>query len=729
MMNSYGPQIMTPLSSPSRLGGLVLFLGWMLIAPGLSRPAQAQEASSEKQFQDGRRAFEMARYDEAIAHLEPLFEAQPAFRHDTEGTAAYWLGQAYAAQNEDERALAVWHAGLDALEADDLFDVALADAYIRHVFRQRRQNLYVRATTVYLDLLDQAGEPLPRPTHKTVFKHVAQTIFLLPASMPGVIFDETTYYQAGVVGLKPGAGARLRTWWRSQDPLPATQWNERIAEHLERVAVAEERYSHRYTASGFDQRGDLYVRLGEPDRVEHLKNDIMIKGWADDYPELKEFLLDNRDASFFVAQALVPPNEFWTYSYLGRYANYLFIQKSKGFQLATTRDLIPSELRQGFSPSSPRGYARTIVSMLVSAEYYDQLSTLDPEFTSRYFQVDRYIRGMVEGIPNPENPASFMYRFLAAGEREDRRLDQIRTDSVPTILTNAFIAPPLAVETRQARFLDDDGTTRTEIYWAVPPNGLMPALGIQAQILAHGHKLGNRYAVNLTAVQKHVDYRPRQITRQRYTMRETYTPGVAAIPVHSATVRGDTAMYHLALQWDTYMRVGAEEQPAFSYVKTGTQQADSLQALNAAAGTLELSDPVPLYAADLDPNAPIRKDGAFLIKPYLPRTITSQTPLALYFEVYHLAFGPDDQTHFTVEYEIARREGGGLARYLGLRQDEITAVSTTYTGSSRTAKEHIMLDLSEWSGSGPLTITVRVSDETTGQRVERTLDFELEEGR
>ena len=722
---------MTPMLLIPRSTSRMLLLGWMLlVALGPGRPVQAQDIASafDTHFENGRLAFEAGRYDEAITHLSAVFDAQPAFRHATQGAAAYWLGRAHAAKDEHDRALAVWHTGLNVLEADGVFDVALADAYVRHVFGQKRQNLYVRAATAYLDLLEQAGETLPLRDHKTVFKHVAQVVFLLPAPMPQAIIDGETYVEAGVAGLKPGAGAQLRTWWRSQDPLPATAWNERIAEHLERVATAEERYGHKYTASGFDGRGHLYVRLGPPDRVEHLNNDIMLKGWADDYPDFKGFLTEDADAAFFVAQALVPHNEFWTYSYLGRYANYLFIQRDKGFQLASTRALIPPELRQGFSPSSTRGYARTIVSMLVSAEYYGQLSMLDPEFTSRYFEVDGYIRRMLDGIPNPELPSTFMYRFLAGGEREDRRLSRIRQDSVPMIQTDAFIAPPLLVETRLARFLEDDGTTRTEIYWAVPPNGLMPTLGIQAQILAHGHKLGNQYAVNLTAVQKHLNYRSRQVTRQRYALRETYTPGVAAIPVHAASVRGDTAAYHLALQWDTYMSVGTEERPGFSYVKTGTHQADSLQALN-AAGTLELSDPVPLYAAGLEPGAAVRKDGAFLVKPYLPQTITPQTPLALYFEVYHLAFGPDDQTHFRVEYEIARREGGGLARYLGLRQDEKTAVSTAYTGSSRTAKEHIVLDLSEWSGTGPLALTMRVTDETTGQRVERTLEFELEEER
>ena len=87
---------MTPMLPIPRATHLTLLLGWILLfAFGPSRPAAAQDAPSDfdKHFQDGRLAFEAGLYDEAIAHLEPLFDAQPAFHHHPDGAVAYWLGR------------------------------------------------------------------------------------------------------------------------------------------------------------------------------------------------------------------------------------------------------------------------------------------------------------------------------------------------------------------------------------------------------------------------------------------------------------------------------------------------------------------------------------------------------------------------------------------------------------------------------------------------------------
>ena len=101
--------------------------------------------------------------------------------------------------------------------------------------------------------------------------------------------------------------------------------------------------------------------------------------------------------------------------------------------------------------------------------------------------------------------------------------------------------------------------------------------------------------------------------------------------------------------------------------------------------------------------------------------------LALYFEVYHLTFGADDQTHFMVEYEVTRREKrGGIAGLLGKSKNAVTSARTHYTGHARTTREYILLDSEDWEGEGSLTITVRVTDETTGQQIERAIEFTRE---
>ncbi len=74
---------------------------------------------------------------------------------------------------------------------------------------------------------------------------------------------------------------------------------------------------------------------------------------------------------------------------------------------------------------------------------------------------------------------------------------------------------------------------------------------------------------------------------------------------------------------------------------------------------------------------------------------------------------------------MERLDKGGLLRFLGRGRDEGTSAQSQYTGTSRTAKEYILLDFAEWKGKGELEITLRITDEVTGQQVERTLLFKL----
>ena len=75
---------------------------------------------------------------------------------------------------------------------------------------------------------------------------------------------------------------------------------------------------------------------------------------------------------------------------------------------------------------------------------------------------------------------------------------------------------------------------------------------------------------------------------------------------------------------------------------------------------------------------------------------------------------------------MRRKKGrGGLLRFLGGPEEEGAAAQTDYTGVSRTAKEAILLDFTDWEGRGALEITVRVTDRVTGRQVERAIPMTL----
>ena len=147
-------------------------------------------------------------------------------------------------------------------------------------------------------------------------------------------------------------------------------------------------------------------------------------------------------------------------------------------------------------------------------------------------------------------------------------------------------------------------------------------------------------------------------------------------------------------------------------------------ALEANPDQLEMSDLKPLFASGEDDGLDAQLSEA---PPYPFAQIAPDTPIALYFELYHLGFDSDERTRYTVEYDVERRTEQGFWASLFRGEDvRRTTTRTTYEGSSSTEQEYILLDLSAFEDpTGDLMVTIRVTDENTGRTVSRSIDFRV----
>ena len=175
------------------------------------------------------------------------------------------------------------------------------------------------------------------------------------------------------------------------------------------------------------------------------------------------------------------------------------------------------------------------------------------------------------------------------------------------------------------------------------------------------------------------------------------------------------------MQWDQFLARVDEATSAVdqgAYLQTGIERLDGLAPLRSDPQTLEMSDLKPIHlgegAATLVQRA---GDEAGAPTPYPFATLTPQTPLGLYFEVYRLAFGEDDQTRYTIAYQVVSDPDS--------RRLEQTLAQSTHTGSTRKSEEFIALDLSDIGAARDIEIVVRVTDEVTGQTVERSIPFRV----
>ncbi|WP_457653682.1 GWxTD domain-containing protein [Rhodocaloribacter sp.] len=626
------------------------------------------------------------------------------------------------------------------------------EALVREAFEAGRA-ASPEAARAYRRLLAALDGPLAADEAALLRPYLEALSFVAPPEVRSATGLRTLDAEDGP-RLAPGAGARLLAWWRSRDPAPATEANEALLAHLERLAHALRRY---HTAGGFDDRGRVYIRLGPPAHITTIDFNT-----TDFREKVLRVNLTLQSGDF-------PENEFWVYDHVDRAAQFLFVKKRGAFRLGEVGDLVPPALRNAVAPSV-RGRKKGEAVVRVMEEIYRNLSLHHPGYAARYADVAGYvdrldafamagleaeIRRRVTGnaqgqavndgasssakellgararqnaearLRLPVPPNEFARSALSRAVVEDRMAARTRERYVPRTFVDVMgEAEPFPVFVRTARFLDPDGTTRTEVYWGTAPESLTPTKAMRKRLEEEGFRPPYDFLLLGTLVQSGGDYERRAAREQRLVLRSVAEDGAQAIPAQTYVARGDTGWYHLAVQWDLYAAAPGAEGGirAGPRLRTNVFRADSLHALDADEGRLEMSDLKPMRAPVADPSALVGTDAPY---PYT-RLAATLSP-ALYFEVYHLTFGADDHAHFTVEYEVTRnREKGGFLR-LKKGDETRTVVRAPYTADARTAREFIYLDLSAWEGEGVLDVRVRVTDEVSGRRVERALRFALSE--
>lgn len=627
--------------------------------------------------------------------------------------------------------------------------MALADAYLRTFGAEGLQGHREEAVWAYEVMMGRLGERVDQGGEDLLRRHAAQMALLVPDDELEHLINEGAEAAPETWSFREDAGKRLLRWWRSQDSVPATSENERLEEHIERAGYALRHYSDDGHVTGLDDRGRIYVQYGKPFNVHTL-----------DFNET-DFQKEVFRFGVPVSASDFPENEIWTYHHIDRAAYYIFVRDTgEHYRLGDVRDLLPPRLREVGGESERR--LNIAMSALAALRYiYEELSKLQGAFGPYYSRVDDYMMwqeekemmrslGAREGFEGRQAtvgegqtsrevswdpqigidpPNTVLQTTLSESASAEARLERERDERMPEHHTSVLDGKEeLPIAMRTARFLEEEGTTDTEIYWAFPPGALAVSGDVEAQYRDSKYWQAGQYLINVTGVGHDEDYRRGDINRERYVVEQSGSGGENLLALQSHIVSGNTGVYHIGLQWEQYLvdteAGGVDLGPQ---VKLSTRCIDSLQALSPNEGELEVSDlkPMMLPGESAFARGETLEEAAILF-PF--EQIASETPLLLYFEVYHLAFGEGDRTRYSVEYEVLRRrERGGLARLFRGPSEEGTSTEAQYRGESRTAREYIMIDLSEWgeAESSELQIVVRVTDEVTGQQKERSIRFDV----
>lgn len=683
--------------------------------------------------------------DAAIAALDGLVASQPALMAPRHGAAAYWLGEAYARRGDASQAASTWKDGMHAVHEAGRFDVRLADAYLQTRTPASIGGDRLFAAEVYARLMGAVGPDGPSDLQAIYRRYTAQIEPMLSDDALATVLDAGRRAKPSEWTFAPGAGAFLTSWWRRLDPIPATSENERLEEHVLRLLHANHKYACPSRPSALDDRGRVYLRYGEAPRQHTVTFDD-----GEFLREVYRFGVDVNPSDF-------PDNEFWVYTNIDDRGYYLFTESRRDcYEIASANDLLPGHLQQ-YRGTSDRGLNIAYSAMMALRHIYRQLALYHIDYSDRYSTIASYVGEQetqaaiaeAEEVLNSDQPAfdrggtkvgagtgqtrrvfadrsrgveppnRFVASMVSRGKRDAAVAEHRRDEAMPqqhTTLLDDTGTLPVAVRT--ARFLTPDGETRTEVSWGTSTRTLALRDADDAEV--------DPSMLAFTAVRYDAAYRQEKTVQQQHTVR----PADLRLPVYvGATTRlGATkSVAHLGLQWTQYGLVtGGQTTVLGRREKQATMRVDSLAPLAADPSTLEMSD-VQVMVAPRDTASALvnpRENGI----PYPFTEITPSLPLLLYFEAYHLTYGADDRTRYTVAYAVEGQTRRGWTRLFRGDDTRRTTTSTTVEGTSRRAEEVILLDLTEIAGSDTqdVRVTVRVTDEVTGQTVAREVDFVLQ---
>ncbi len=544
---------------------------------------------------------------------------------------------------------------------------------LRQIFDEQNVLRYEEGASIYLDLLQQASVP---PLSEELQQHLHLLKLITPATGPVHSSLNALEKEAG----GPADVTTLVRWWNQQDPVPATFANERIIEHLSRTYYALQHYNHARSEFGVDDRGEILIRLGWPDAQTEVK-------------------LKNTGLYLRPVEYTLPRNEFWVYRRIHQDAHYFFIYQSKrhGYKTGTVENLIPNKFR------TRQEDAPVLLRWL--DEIYQQLSVEHEHYGPLFDMVTNYVS---VASSDETRPFYFTKQILRDARILDNFHQKSRNEHVPISDTEVARSPvSLTPEVRWARFLELEGTTRLHISWAVDPQSLQPSRRVIRNFRRSGAQPTEDFLLTAYLIMRDQLFSPSNLRLRQYHLKEGVNSPFAP---RTWVTRGLSGSTNVALQWEYAWTHLDSLNKLLPSAKLGfsVQTLDSIHALNAGGQSLEMSD---ILLTKLDGEGLPDRSA-----PVTAQHWDSENPLGIYFEIYFLRFNDQEQTSYNIAYEIQNIDG--------TREPKIST-STAYNSASTTVKEHIVLDLSAWQEPHPVTITVKVTDNTSVATVERSTLLQL----
>ena len=493
--------------------------------------------------------------------------------------------------------------------------------------------------------------------------------------------EQRLYYDLSLVS-KPSDDSSSRSldelkvaaeeFWIWQDPAPVSAANERLVEHYRRVALAREKHGeHKFP---WDDRGEVYVRFGEPDHVSHsgdvrfetdprvlvVKERLVASAGAaaarliidevQSQGEVAQSSIPGRPVSSILGRPVYPVGgiwEYWIYTGVGQGIEMTFVQ-----------------------PNFPGPY----------------------EFARMPLGTGRITR-----IWQRMNPKTVM-------------LNQVARQ--PAAYRPTFATGPLDFYFYTASFRGEDNKTAMEVYYGIPTRELAyrdAHLGRLAT-LVRGVAV---YDGDNRLVHRSDDEMNLLASGAVDTSAGTFIPEIDRLLLPPGAYRVDVQVMDR------------------NSGRTQIYRVDRILKAYPAA-------PLSLSEVEMGARIHVADRGRFVkgdieVIPMASRAYRPGEPVFIYYEIYNLARDEFGATRYRISYRIRslRRTNvgarilGGLGRLIGKREDgNVISIEYDHVGTRPDERAYLELDMGT-TVPGRQLLTIVVTDENSGQTGRSAISFDI----
>jgi len=246
-----------------RLSLIILVLIPIFILPAqTSSIDEAETTSVEKQevqgyYNQALEAIENKDFEIAEDYLRQFLAENSLFQEPSGKSAWYQLGLVLERQDEKFAAIEVLEQGLDTLKSAGLNDWYLNYDLARMYAENRIEDRESQITKLVYEVLQN----VTLKYQPDLWQRIVDVIYFSLNDSERVQLEKSLTKQIS------SPGQVLYNFFRREDPNPITEQNELITIVFQRLAEARDQFADYSSPRGYDDRGDIYVRLGKPWKI------------------------------------------------------------------------------------------------------------------------------------------------------------------------------------------------------------------------------------------------------------------------------------------------------------------------------------------------------------------------------------------------------------------------------------------------------------------------------